>query len=294
MLKLAESELGVPVLPEDLNRDGWLLNVPNGTLDLRSGTLREHRREDLITQLCPVDYDPAAECPLWHQTLNTFFARPHRERQAELIDYFHRGAGKSLAGVVRDHVLLFAYGTGSNGKSTMLNALQETLGPDYAMKATAGLLMASKTDAHPTGLTDLYGKRLVVAIETESGRRLNETLVKELTGGDKIRARRMREDFWEFSPTHSIVLATNHKPTVRGTDHGIWRRLRLLPFTVSIPDGQADKSMPEKLRAEAPGILAWLVPRLHGLAGAGARRAAGGSGGHPGVPGRAGPARDLP
>jgi putative DNA primase/helicase len=121
------------------------------------------------------------------------------------------------------------------------------------------MLMARKDNTHPTDRTDLFGKRLVVAIETETGRRLNETMVKELTGGDRIRARRMREDNWEFQPTHTIIMATNHKPVIRGTDRGIWRRLKLIPFTVSVEGDQDDKTMPEKLRQELPGILAWCV-----------------------------------
>jgi putative DNA primase/helicase len=137
------------------------------------------------------------------------------------------------------------------------------------MKCPPGLLMARKYEAHPTELADLFGKRLVVAIETEEGHRLNETRIKELTGGDRIPARRMREDYWYFDPTHTLVMATNHKPVIRGTDHAIWRRLKLVPFTVKVDDDRADKAMPEKLRAdkampeklraEYPGILAWCV-----------------------------------
>jgi putative DNA primase/helicase len=135
----------------------------------------------------------------------------------------------------------------------------DVFGPDYAMKCPPDMLMAKKTDSHPTDRADLFGKRLVVAIETEMSRRMNETMIKELTGGDPIRARRMRENFWSFKPTHTLIMATNHKPGVRGTDNGIWRRLKLVPFTVTMGDDQADKKMPEKLRNEFPGILAWCV-----------------------------------
>ncbi len=119
--------------------------------------------------------------------------------------------------------------------------------------------MATKGDRHPTELADLHGKRFVAAVETADGGRLSEALVKELTGGDSIRARRMREDFWQFRPSHTVVLATNHKPTIRGTDHGIWRRIRLVPFTVTIPDAEQDKQLTSKLRAEWPAILRWAV-----------------------------------
>src|SRR5262245_11504483 len=152
-----------------------------------------------------------------------------------------------------------AYGLGSNGKSTILGTLLETFGKDYAMKCPPDMLMAKRNDSHPTDRADLFGRRPVVAIETEAGRLLNETMVKELTGGDRIRARRMREDFWEFSPTHTLMMGTNHKPKIRGTDRGIWRRIRLVPFTVTVDSLQEDRAMPEKLLAERPGILAWCV-----------------------------------
>jgi putative DNA primase/helicase len=119
--------------------------------------------------------------------------------------------------------------------------------------------MTKKAEGHPTELADLFGKRLVIAIETAEGGRLDEVRIKELTGGDSVRARRMREDFWEFKPTHTLIMATNHKPVVRGTDMAIWRRLKLIPFTVTMADADADVAMPEKLKAELPGILSWCV-----------------------------------
>jgi P4 family phage/plasmid primase-like protien len=254
MLAMAASELGIPILPNEMNRDVWQFNCLNGTLDLRTGSLRGHRREDCITQLCPVPFDPSARCPHWDQTLKLFFGNDEK-----LIAYFQRLCGYALVGVIRDHIMPIAYGKGSNGKSTILGTLLETFGPDYAMKCPPDMLMAKKNDAHPTDRTDLFGKRLVIAIESDTGRRLNETMVKELTGGDRIRARRMREDNWEFQPTHTLMMGTNHKPTIRGTDRGIWRRLKLIPFAVSVEGDQDDKKMPEKLRQELPGILAWCV-----------------------------------
>lgn len=259
MLHLAEAEAGIPILPAEMDTDPWLFNCLNGTIDLRTGKLRTHRRQDVITKLCPVDYDPDAHCPYWLATLAKFFARSAANQHAELIDYWQRVCGYAMAGVIRDHVMPVAYGVGANGKSTIIGALLDVFGFDYAMKSSPDMFMAKKTDSHPTDRADLFGKRLVVAIETEAGRRLNETMVKELTGGDRIRARRMREDFWEFSPTHTLIMATNHKPVIRGTDNGIWRRLRLVPFTVSVSDAEADKGMPAKLRAEAAGILSWCV-----------------------------------
>lgn len=254
MLALASAEAGIPILHDEMDRDGWLFNCANGTIDLKTGKLREHRQSDLITKLCPVEFSPDAECPLWLETLKRFF-----DGKQELIDYWQCVCGYALVGVIRDHVMPVAYGKGSNGKSTILGTLMKVMGTDYAMKCPPDMLMAKKADSHPTDRADLFRKRLVVAIETESGRRLNETMVKELTGGDAIRARRMYEDFWEFQPTHTLLMATNHKPIIHGSDRGIWRRLKLVPFTVSVEGNEADKAMPEKLEAELPGILAWCV-----------------------------------
>ena len=253
MLSLAEVKPGIPVLPEQLLGDPWLFNCLNGTLDLRTGQLRPHRREDLITQICHLEYDPDAKCPLWDSTLEKFLGG-----NQGLIDYFRAIMGCAIVGLVRDHVLPVCYGRGANGKSTILGTLLEVFS-EYGMKAVADLLMAKKHESHPTEQADLFGKRLVVAIESEGGRRLNESLIKELTGGDRIRARRMRENFWEFTPTHTLIMATNHKPGVRGTDNGIWRRIKLLPFSVRVEGKDADKTMVEKLRREHVGILAWCV-----------------------------------
>jgi P4 family phage/plasmid primase-like protien len=254
MLDLASTEDRVPILADQMDQDGWLFNCPNGTVDLKTGNLRPPRRTDFLTQLCPVNFDPAAEAPLWNQTLHLFF-----NGDEDLIDYWQRICGYALVGVIRDHVMPIAYGTGANGKSTILGTLLGVFGSDYGMKCPPDMLMAKKWDSHPTDRADLFRKRLVVAIETEAGRRLNETMVKELTGGDRIRTRRMREDFWEFSPTHTLVMATNHKPVIRGTDRGIWRRLRLVPFSISVEGSADDRDMPAKLLGELPGVLAWCV-----------------------------------
>ncbi len=262
MVSLARSEPGIPVLPPDLDRDPWLLNCANGTLDLLTGQLRPHGREDLLTKVCPVEYHPDAPCRTWQRFLTHIFPATgdtaEQPGNAELIGFLQRLLGYCLTGDVSEQVLPIFWGTGANGKSTLLNLVHDLLGDGYAMKAPNDLLMVKST-AHPTEKADLFGKRMVAAIETDHGNRLAESLVKELTGGDRIRARRMREDFWEFAPTHKVILCTNHKPKIRGTDHAIWRRIRLIPFTVTIPEERKDKAMPEKLRAELPGVLAWMV-----------------------------------
>jgi putative DNA primase/helicase len=249
MIELAKSE--VPVIPDELDADPWLLNVENGTIGLRTGELREHRLEDLITKIAPVEYDPTADAPRWRATLERVLPNP------EIRAFFKRLCGYALTGDTSEHILPILYGTGANGKSTVLNALLDTLG-DYGTQAAPDLLIAKK-GAHPTELADLFGMRFVSSIEVEDGRRLAESLVKQLTGGDRIKARRMRQDFWEFVPTHKVFMAVNHKPTVRGTDTAIWRRIRLIPFTETIPPEDQDKRLPEKLRKERAGILAWAV-----------------------------------
>jgi len=220
----------------------------------RTGQLRPHRREDYLTKLCPVTFDRGADCPLW-----LGFLRDITADDQTLQGFLRRAVGMTLIGAVWDHVLFFLYGTGANGKSTFLIIVQVMLGPDYAMKAPPDLLMAKGQESHPTERADLAGKRFVACIETAEGRRLAESLVKELTGGDRVRARRMREDFREFSPSHKIWLAANHKPIIRGTDWGIWRRVKLVPFTVKIPDDKQDSRLGDKLKAELPGILNWAV-----------------------------------
>jgi putative DNA primase/helicase len=155
-------------------------------------------------------------------------------------------------------VFFIFWGAGANGKGTLINCVLEMIG-DYSLKATQELLMVTKGRTHPTELTKLFGARFVASSETEENQRLAEALVKELTGGDPITARRMKEDFWTFWPTHKIFLATNHKPVIRGTDHAIWRRPKLVPFKVTIPQHEWDTTLPDKLKAEWPGILAWAV-----------------------------------
>jgi putative DNA primase/helicase len=252
-LQLARSEPGIPVLPEDLDRDPWSLNCLNGTLDLHTGQLRPHRREDLLTRLAPVEYEADATCPLWLRFLDRIM-----DGNQDVIEYLQRVIGYALTGDVSEQCLYFLYGGGSNGKSTFLGTIQAMLG-DYAIQAVSELLMAKHNESHPTERADLFGRRFVATIETEEGKRVAESLMKQLTGGDKIKARWMHKDFFEFKPQHKIFLAANHKPVIRGRDHAIWRRIKLVPFTVTITDDEKDKALPDKLQGELPGILAWAV-----------------------------------
>lgn len=253
MIALAQSEPGIPVSPDDLDADPWLLCVSNGVIDLRTGELREHRRDDLITKWTPVVYDQRAECPTWLAFLDTIMAG-----KRSLIDFLQRTAGYSLSGSTGERALFFLYGVGANGKSTFLETIKAILG-DYAMKTPTETLLAKQDGAIPNDVARLKGARFVSASEAEEGKRLAESLVKSLTGGDTISARFMRGEWFDFKPEFKLWLATNHKPIIRGTDKGIWDRIRLIPFEVRIPDDQQDKELPKKLSAELEGILAWAV-----------------------------------
>lgn len=253
MISLAKTEPQMPVLVSDLDADHWALNTPDGVIDLRTGTLIPHDRNALHTKLAPVRYDPAATCPTW-----LWFLDWAMQGDDKLVAFIKRAVGYSLTGSVAEQVLFFLHGAGENGKSTLLNVLQDLIG-DYSVTAESELLLATEHASHPTGLTDLVGRRFVVAQELEDGRRLAEALVKQLTGGDIIKARRMRQDFFQFKPSHKLWMAANHKPGVRGTDHAIWRRIRLIPFLATVAPGQRDERLPEKLRAELPGILNWAI-----------------------------------
>lgn len=252
-LDLARSEPGIPIVPGEMDCDRWSLNVLNCTLDLRTGTRREHRREDLITRVCSVEHDPGATCPTWDRCLQRW-----QDGNDDMIEYLQRAVGYSLTGDVSEQCLFFLHGDGANGKTTFLMVLLALLG-DYGVQAVADLLMLKHGETHPTERADLHGRRFVCTIETEDGRRMAEALTKQLTGGDKIRARRMRQDFWEFVPTFKLWLAANHKPRITGTDMAIWRRIKVIPFTVTIPAEEKDPHMGDKLKAELPGILAWAI-----------------------------------
>lgn len=250
MLVLAASEPGMAVTPAQLDADAWALNVANGTIDLRTGKLRPHQQADLNTKVAPTAYDPAALAPTFAAFLESSLP------DVDVRAFVQRLLGYGLTGVVHEHVLPVFWGSGGNGKGTLVETVRAVLG-DYAQAVPADLLMARQGESHPTERASLLGLRLAFASETGRGQALSEATVKLLTGGDSISARFMREDFFTFAPTHKLVLQTNHKPVVKGTDRGIWRRVRLVPWTV-VP-AHPDIHLKDKLAAERPGILRWLV-----------------------------------
>lgn len=249
---LAATESEVVIRPGELEQDVWLLNVANGTLDLRTLVLQPHHRGDLCTKLAPVPFAADAKAPRWERFIEEILP------DAEVRAFVQRLLGCALTGSASEQIVTFFWGSGANGKTTLLGPVQHVLG-DYACQAPSELLLAKRGETHPTELTTLFGRRLAVCSEIGEGRALAEVTVKQLTGGDPITARRMREDFWTFLPTHKLIVLTNHKPIVRGTDHAMWRRIRLVPFAVTIPKEGQDKELVRKLLGEAPGILRWLV-----------------------------------
>jgi len=251
-LKLASTEAGIAIGHDELDSHPMLLNCPNGVLDLRTGAIGSHDPALLITKITRAAFKPSANGPEFNKFLEKIQPEP------AMRSFLSRLLGHALEGRVRVHLLPIFHGTGANGKSTLIDAVLHALG-DYGDAADPELLTAKSFDAHPTGVADLFGLRLAVLHESDQGRRLAEGTVKRLTGGDAIKARRMREDFWSFEPSHTFVMLTNHKPLVSGTDEGIWRRLRLVPFEVVIPEVERDEELGDKLAGEADAVLAWLV-----------------------------------
>jgi putative DNA primase/helicase len=263
-IEVASHRAGVRVEPDQLDADPWLFNCPNGVIDLRTGLAREHRREDLITKLSPIAYDPSAQASRFLQFLLECMGG-----DVALAAYVLRFLGYAMTGSVREHVFGLWHGAGRNGKSTLINAALHVFG-DYGGSIPADVLLDQGHAQHPTGLMDLHGRRFVATVEPPAGRRWNESLVKMLTGGDPITARRMRMDPVTFSPTHTIVMACNARPIVRDQGPAFWSRVAAVPWEVSFR-GREDRDLDAKLRAEATGILSALVAacvhwQRHGLA----------------------------
>ena len=255
MISLAQSELGIPVKVTELDINPWLFNCLNGTVDLRSGQLLPHRKEDLLTIIVPVEYYSDAQCPRWLSFLDRATSS-----NSELVGYLQRAVGYSLTGNTKSQVLFFLYGLGNNGKSTFTTTIRKLTG-EYGERVNTDLLMLKdkNTGGPKEALANLKGKRYVVASELEDGRRLAISLIKDMTGGETIKADRKYEHEVEYQPTHKVWLVGNHKPVIKDTTLSIWRRVKLIPFTVTIPDDEIDQDLPSKLEAELPSILAWAI-----------------------------------
>jgi putative DNA primase/helicase len=251
--RLARADRRLAATVDQWDSDPWLLNTPAGVIDLRTGVMREHRASDYFTHITTVA--PEGECPLWHSFLDRVTGG-----DVELQRYLQRVCGYALTGSTREHSLFFLYGKGANGKGTFVNGIAGILGEDnYHRAAPIETFTASHGDRHPTELADLRGARLVTASETEEGRRWAESRIKMLTGGDRVRARFMRQDLFSFDPQFKLMVSGNHKPGLRSVDEAIRRRFNLIPFTITIPADERDKELGEKLKVQWPGILQWMI-----------------------------------
>jgi len=254
MVALARSESDVIIRSDNLDRDGFLLNCENGTIDLRTGELLPHRKENNITKIIPVSYDRMAEYPKWERFLNEIFSGDQ-----ELIRFIKYSVGYSLTNSINEQCFFICYGTGANGKSVFLDTIEYILG-EYGRRVNPITFEDIYKNSGPReDIAGLKQIRYISTIETGQGRRLAENLLKQMTGDSTIRARFLYQNSFEFEQTYKIWIATNHKPGIRGTDEGIWRRVRLIPFEFTIEPEKQNKNLRDELREEAPGILQWAV-----------------------------------
>jgi putative DNA primase/helicase len=253
MLELAPGRPRMRLTAGHLDVDPWLLNCGNGTIDLKTGILHPHDRAQLLSKCTNTEYDADASCPLWLDFLAVTF-----QKDAEVIGLIQRAVGYSLTGLTIEEIILILYGRGGNGKTTFLNLINFILG-DYAIASPSDTFMSKKDKSNSNDLARLAGARFVSTVEPDEGRRINESLIKSVTSRDKIVARFLFKEFFEFTPTHTVWMGVNHKPVIKGTDHGIWRRIKLVPFTHEVPSAERDLNLEVKLKEEAAGILAWAV-----------------------------------
>ena len=252
VLDLARYE-GMDMPLAGFNADRWLLPVQNGVIDLKTGKIRDTRPDDYISRCLPVSFQESARCPQWE----AFVAWAMKGSPA-MVSFLQKAVGLSLCGAVLFHVFFFLFGTGRNGKSTFLNVLVALLGPLHRRLPSSSLMIGGNGGI-PNDIARLVGARLVTASEVAESARLNEGLLKDLTGGDVITARHLHKEFFDFYPELSLWIAGNHRPVIRGTDTGIWRRVLMIPFSNSLREEEVDPRLTEKLESELPGILNWAI-----------------------------------
>lgn len=253
MIDLASTDERIHVCPEDFDRDNWLLNCQNGTVDFRNGSFREHNPDDMITRLAPVEFDPEQRCPLWEKFLSQI-----TDGDTDLIEYLQRCIGMSFTGDLSEQCFFIIIGNGSNGKSTLLNTISSLL-RDYSKNTSAKTFINGIGNNTDTYLAELPGARFVTASELERGDILTEGVIKEVTGGDPITVKKLYKNPFSFRPQLKLFICTNHLPQIQGTDYGIWRRVRVIPLNVRITENMRDKNMEYKLRNEMSGILNWAL-----------------------------------
>jgi putative DNA primase/helicase len=256
---IARAEAMLPISQVELNTDRYMLNCSNGIVNLRTGELLPHNRDFFMTKNTHIEYDSSADCPTWKGFLENIMKDEEENIKHELIEFLQKAIGYTLTGDTSEQVAFFLWGTGRNGKSTFINVVKDILG-DYGKQTNSDTFTSKMNDnGINNDIARLHSARFVSAVESEDGQKLSEALIKQLTGGEPITARFLRKEFFEFLPEFKIFFTTNHKPIVKGDDEGIWRRIRLIPFTHTIPKENVDKHLPEKLRKELPGILKWAV-----------------------------------
>jgi putative DNA primase/helicase len=253
MIELAQSEPALVAQPQQLDAHDMLLGVANGVVNLKTGKLRPAQRDDLMTMHSPVAFDSSAKCPQFLAFINQVTGG-----DKQLANYLQRVVGYSLTGMTVEQCLFFLYGKGANGKSTFLNVVKALGGSELAKQTPCETLMVKRTSA-TNDIARLQNVRIVIANEVEDGSLLAESLVKNMTGGEAMAAKFHYAEYFEFVPKFKLFIAGNHKPTIRGRDEGIWRRIRLVPFVVTIPPAKRDKHLQDKLLTELPGILNWAI-----------------------------------
>jgi putative DNA primase/helicase len=254
MLTSAQSIEQLATVAADYDRDPFLFTVGNGTLDLRTGELRDFRREDLITRASEVIYAPDAECPRWDKFLDDIFMG-----DKSLSSFVQRAVGYSLTGDTREQCLFPTFGPGNNGKSTFLETTLKLVGSHGTITPFSTFLVRQNPGSPRNDLASLHGARLVKAAESQRQAILDEAVIKEITGQDSIAVRFLFKEQFTYFPTYKIWLTTNHRPTISGTDDAIWRRIRLIPFNRQFTGKDRDPRLREKLEMELSGILAWAV-----------------------------------
>lgn len=254
ILDIASGMPAITVRSEQLDQNLWLLNCQNGTIDLRTGKLQPHDPKDFITRICAANYDPTCAIPLWTQLMEKITGG-----DKAYMKYIQKALGYALTGDISEQAIFLLYGTGSNGKSTMLNVFAALL-DGYAQSTSSDTFMQKKNESVNNDIARLKGARFVSAIEMEEGKRMAESLIKSMTGGDKLVTRFLYGEFFEYVPQFKVFLAVNHKPMIKDTTNSIWRRIKIMEFNNTFTEQERDKNFPTKIvSTELPGILAWAV-----------------------------------
>lgn len=254
LITLAAGMKDLAIAPDDWDANPWLLNCQNGTINLKTGKLQPFNKADYITRICSASFDENCATPLWDTLLETI-----TKGDADTIRYMQKALGYALTGDTSEQAMFMLYGTGSNGKSTFLNIFSAVMNT-YAQSASSDAFMQKKNESVNNDIARLKGARFVTAIEMEENKRLAESLIKSMTGGDKLVTRFLYGEYFEYVPQFKVFLAANHKPIIRDTTHSIWRRIKLMPFENTFTEANRDKHFADKIMAkEIPGILAWAV-----------------------------------